>query len=57
MSCANWSNLPKSWFSVETNSEAVSFSESGVKFTMSAYKMLSGHKSFYLSLVVDSHFT
>ena len=38
--CAIWSNLPKSWLRVSTNSEAVNFSDNGVKLTMSAYKML-----------------
>ena len=42
---AIWSNLPKSWLSVSTNSEAVSFSDNGVKLTMSAYKMLKKEKS------------
>ena len=41
---AIWSNLPKSWLSVSTNSEAVSFSDNGVKLTMSAYKMLKKEK-------------
>ena len=38
--CAIWSNRPKSWFRVSTNSDAVSFSDKGVKLTMSAYKIL-----------------
>ena len=37
---ASWSNLPNNWLSVETNCEAVSFSDNGVKLTMSAYRML-----------------
>jgi hypothetical protein len=37
---AIWSNLPNSSLSVMTRSDALSCSDSGVKFTMSAYRML-----------------
>jgi len=40
LTCARASKRPKSWLSVETSSDAVNFSDSGVKLTISAYKML-----------------
>ena len=47
LTCAIWSNLPKSWLRVDTSSEADSFSDNGVKLTMSAYKILQQNTGCY----------
>ena len=44
---ASWSNFPNNWFNISTSSGAVHDDDKGVKFTMSAYNMLSDKKKFY----------
>ena len=51
LTCAIWSNLPKSWLRVDTSSEADSFSDNGVKLTMSAYKMLQQNEKFWYEII------
>ena len=51
LTCAIWSNLPKSWLRVDTSSEADSFSDNGVKLTMSAYKILQQKTGSYQNVL------
>ena len=55
LTCAIWSNLPKSWLRVDTSSEADSFSDNGVKLTMSAYKMLQQNEKIWYEIIQKSY--
>ena len=48
---ASWSNFPNNWFNISTSSGAVHDDDKGVKFTMSAYNMLSDKNKVLLDAI------